>query len=59
MKTRKFILRTDPLVAAYSGGLFSMIGKINKKHGVSRRRGRPSSHIISWSTGSLTVTGMR
>ena len=36
VKTRKFILRTHPYVAAYlREGLFSMIGKINKKHGVS------------------------
>lgn len=36
VKTRKFLLRTHPFVAAYlREGLFSTIGKINKKNGVS------------------------
>ncbi|MCK7460998.1 MAG: hypothetical protein MZU84_02480 [Sphingobacterium sp.] len=36
VKTRKFLLRTHPFVAAYlKEGLFSVIGKINKKYGVS------------------------
>jgi len=36
VKTRRFLLRTHPFVAAYlKEGLISRIGRINKKHGVS------------------------
>jgi ribonuclease G len=50
VKTRRFILRTHPYVAAYlREGLFSMIGKINKKHKVSIRvQGTLSYHFLQY-----------
>jgi len=50
VKTRKFILRTHPYVAAYlREGLFSMIGKINKKHAVSIKvQGTLSYHYLQY-----------
>ena len=50
VKTRKFILRTHPYVSAYlKEGLFSMIGKINKKYGVSIKvQAIQSYHLLEY-----------
>jgi len=50
VKTRRFILRTHPYVAAYlREGLFSMIGKINKKHKVNIKvQGILSYHFLQY-----------
>ncbi|MCK7539294.1 MAG: hypothetical protein MZV63_54490 [Marinilabiliales bacterium] len=60
VKTRKFILRTHPFVAAYlEEGLFIDDRQDQQEARCRASRFRPYSHTISWSTGSLTVTGMR
>ena len=50
VKTRRFILRTHPFVAAYlKEGLFSILGKINKKHSVNIKvQAVPSYHFLQY-----------
>ena len=50
VKTRRFLLRTHPFVAAYlKEGFFSEIGKINKKYGVSIKvQALPSYHFLQY-----------
>ncbi|MGE5349617.1 MAG: ribonuclease E/G, partial [Actinomycetota bacterium] len=50
VKTRKFILRTHPFVAAYlKEGLISRLTKINRKHGVSIKvQGIESYHFLQY-----------
>lgn len=50
VKTRRFLLRAHPFVAAYlREGFFSEIGKINKKYGVSIRvEALPSYHFLQY-----------
>lgn len=50
VKTRRLVLRTHPFVAAYlREGLFSVIGKINKKHGVNIKvQAIPSYHFLQY-----------
>jgi len=50
VRTRKFLLRTHPFVAAYlREGFFSEIGKINKKYAVSIKvQPLPSYHFLQY-----------
>ena len=50
VKTRRFLLRAHPFVAAYlKEGFFSQIGKINKKYGVNIRvEALPSYHFLQF-----------
>jgi ribonuclease G len=50
VKTRRFLLRTHPFVAAYlREGFFSEIGKINKKYAVSIKvQPLPSYHFLQY-----------
>jgi len=50
VKTRKFLLRTHPFVAAWlDQGLFSEIGKVNRKHGVKIKvQAIPSYHFLQY-----------
>jgi ribonuclease G len=59
VKTRRFILRTHPFVAAYlKEGLISRISRINRKQG-SASKYRELNRTTSCSTNSLTGRGTK